>query len=219
MGTLAAVDPVRAERASSTAGDGDGAPIDGRVARRQRNIESVLRSVIDMFTEEMVLPTMEQAAQRSGLSLRTLYRYFPDPGELISAAIHYQQARNVGLATIAHIGQGTLEDRVADLVAARLRVHAELAPVFRAALHNAPHVAPVATRLAESRVELRAQVEHQFATELARIETERRAAVLDAADALTQLDTIEYLRRSRGLSVEATEAALVVGLITLLHVG
>ena len=50
--------------------------LDGRQARRQRNIDAVLDVVLEMFAEESMFPTIEQAATRSGLSLRSLYRYF-----------------------------------------------------------------------------------------------------------------------------------------------
>ena len=62
-------------------------PIDGRAARRERNIDMVLDVVLEMFAEESLFPTIEQAAKRSGLSLRSLYRYFADPGELLEAVI------------------------------------------------------------------------------------------------------------------------------------
>ncbi|MCP4087251.1 MAG: TetR/AcrR family transcriptional regulator [Actinomycetia bacterium] len=60
----------------------DSAP-DGRVARRQRSIDAVLDVVLEMFTEEAMFPSIEQAATRSGLSLRSVYRYFSDPSELV----------------------------------------------------------------------------------------------------------------------------------------
>ena len=46
--------------------------LDGRQARRQRNIDAVLDVVLEMFAEESMFPTIEQAATRSGLSLRSL---------------------------------------------------------------------------------------------------------------------------------------------------
>ena len=53
----------------------DEPPIDGRVARRQRNLDAVLDVVLEMFAEDMMFPSIEQASKRSGLSLRSLYRY------------------------------------------------------------------------------------------------------------------------------------------------
>ena len=42
----------------------------------------VLSVVLELFAEDAMFPSMEQAANRSCLSLRSLYRYFADPGEL-----------------------------------------------------------------------------------------------------------------------------------------
>ena len=61
--------------------------VDGRVARRERNRTAVLDAVLEMFGEESLFPTIEQASKRSGLSLRSVYRYFADPDELLEAAI------------------------------------------------------------------------------------------------------------------------------------
>ena len=80
--------------------------VDGRVARRQRNIDAVLDVVLEMFTEESMFPTIEQAATRSGLSLRSLYRYFADPGELLEAAIKRSDEIGLGLSRLHAIGEG-----------------------------------------------------------------------------------------------------------------
>ena len=84
----------------------DEAPVDGRVARRQRNLDTVLDVVLEMFAEDMMFPSIEQASKRSGLSLRSLYRYFADPGELVEAAIKRSQAQAAELSHLAHIGEG-----------------------------------------------------------------------------------------------------------------
>ncbi len=60
---------------------------DGRRLRRERNIAAVVDAVLEMFAEETFVPTIERAAERSGLSLRSVYRYFPDPESLTQAAI------------------------------------------------------------------------------------------------------------------------------------
>ena len=86
--------------------------VDGRVARRQRNIDAVIDVVLDMFGEELLFPTMEQAATRSGLSLRSLYRYFADPGELLEAAITRSRERGTAAVHLHSIGQGSFERRL-----------------------------------------------------------------------------------------------------------
>ena len=89
-----------------------GAELDGRVARRQRNIDTVVEVVLEMFAEDAMFPTMEQAATRSGLSLRSLYRYFADPGELLEAAIGRNDQIGAELSRLHAIGEGPLTRRI-----------------------------------------------------------------------------------------------------------
>ena len=141
-------------------------PTDGRVARRQRNIDAVLDVVLEMFAEDAMFPSMEQAAQRSGLSLRSLYRYFADPGELREAAIARNGEVGRSLSHLRSIGEGPLADRIADFVAMRVRVHDAVAPVFRATVANAARHPRVEETRARNRAEMREQFELQFASEL-----------------------------------------------------
>ena len=96
-------------------------PIDGRSARRQRNIDAVVDATLSMFAEESMFPTMEQVAQRSGLSLRSLYRYFADPADLLDEAIRRTQEIGNEFSQLDDPGEGPLEQRVADFAAMRLR--------------------------------------------------------------------------------------------------
>lgn len=193
-----------------------GGPVDGRVARRQRNIDAVLDVVLEMFAEESLFPTMEQAASRSGLSLRSLYRYFADPGELLEAAIE-RNDRIAGESSRLHeIGQGPLDRRIDDFVSMRVRLHDAVGPVLRASLVNAARHATVRDRLADGRNRMREQFELQFEPELAARKGAGRTAAATAADLLTQLESIDHLRRHRRLSVAETRDVLVRSLRALL---
>lgn len=195
--------------------EGD-APVDGRVARRERNINAVLDVVLEMFGEEALFPTMEQAATRSGLSLRSLYRYFADPGELLEATIQRSRERAQAVAQIPAIGQGEFADRIDDFVAARLRLHELSGPGFRATLANAARLPRIRDEVTRTRNELREQISLQFAPELSSRKPAEREAVLSACDLLTQLDSIDFLRRHRQLSLAKTKAVLTTSLTSLL---
>ena len=52
--------------------------VDGRTARRDRNRDAVLDAVIELFTEGHVGLVAADVAERSGVSLRSVYRYFDD---------------------------------------------------------------------------------------------------------------------------------------------
>ena len=190
--------------------------VDGRAARRQRNIDAVLDVVLEMFAEEAMFPTIEQAATRSGLSLRSLYRYFADPGELLEAAIKRSDQIGAGLSKLHAIGQGPLDSRIADYVAMRLKLHDGIAPMYRATLVNAARHPRIRDELAKNRNAMREQFELQFAPELASQKPAHREAVISAGDLLTQLESIDYLRRHRQLSVAEAHAALTAGLAALL---
>lgn len=183
-------------------------PVDGRVARRQRNIDAVLDVVLELFAEESLFPTIEQAATRSGLSLRSLYRYFADPGELLEATIARSRERGVEAGRLHAIGQGPLTARIDDFVAMRLRLYDTVGPVYRATAANAARLPRISDELARTRNDCREQVVLQFAPELASSEPANRETTLSACDLVTQLDSIGYLRRERQLS--ATETATVL---------
>ncbi len=193
-----------------------GERIDGRVARRERNVNAVIDVVIEMFAEESLFPTMEQAATRSGLSLRSLYRYFADPAELLEAVIKRNSEVGADASHIHAIGEGPLAGRIDVFVASRLRLHDIVGPVYRATLANAARHPRIRDELAKTRNELRGQFERQFATELdARRATDRTSA-LAAGDLICQLDALDFLRRHRELSVAETEAVIELALHSIL---
>ena len=190
--------------------------VDGRVARRERNRTAVLDAVLEMFGEESLFPTIEQASKRSGLSLRSVYRYFADPDELLEAAIRRNIERHRDAARLPSIGQGSLDKRIGDFVAMRLGLYERVAPVYRATVHNAPHNARVRDALLSTRQDFRRQFDRQFAPELDALNGQEREAVSAAGDVLSQLDAVDLLRRYRQLTVAETDAALRTGLEALL---
>ncbi len=191
-------------------------PVDGRVARRQRNIEAVLDVVLEMFAEEAMFPTIEQVANRSGLSLRSLYRYFADPGELLEAAIKRTSQIGRELSRLPAIGNGPLDRRIDDFVSMRLKLHDAVGSVLRATVANAAHHSRVRDQLTHDRNSMRQQFELQFAPELAERKGPEREAAVTAGDLLTQLESIDYLRRHRQLSVAESQAAIAASLHSLL---
>ena len=190
---------------------------DGRAARRERNIDAVLDVVVELFTEGELFPTVEQVARRSGLSVRSIYRYFAEPAELHDAAVKRHRERSVPLAHLHAIGEGPLEKRVDDFVAMRLRLYEGVGAAYRATVHNATHHPRLRDELARNRNDFRDQFERQFAPELAARKGTARDAVLSAGDVLTQLDSIDLLRRHRQLSVAEASAALRTALLALLN--
>jgi hypothetical protein len=98
----------------------------------------------------------------------------------------------------------------------RVRLYERVGPTYRATVANAARHSRIRDELARTRDDLRHQLELQFAPELGARQPAERAAVVAAGDVATQLDSIDFLRRHRQLSVGATEQALRTVLLALL---
>ncbi len=183
--------------------DQDG-PFDGRSARRQRIDAAVLDAVIELFADDLLTPRPEEVARRSGVSLRSVYRYFSDPAELLRAAMAHHLEKVTPLLRLPAIGEGPLEDRIDRFVESRLRLYEAIAPVARAARAAAPHNDAIRARYQRTRSLLREQVGRHFGPELRRLPAGHRRAVTDGIDALFQLEGYDHLRQELGRSPART---------------
>jgi AcrR family transcriptional regulator len=184
-------------------------PADGRTARRDRNRDAVLDAVLDLFADGSLTPVPAEVAARSGVSLRSVYRYFDDMDALVRAAIARNLARMGPFFDLEAPGVGPLADRVERTVAARLRLYDGIAPMARAAAARAPQNAIIAERLDETRLLLRRQVEEMFAPELRALDREVAGEVAAAVDVLLEFDAVDHLRRHRRLDAEEAGRVLV----------
>ena len=183
-------------------------PVDGRTARRDRNRDAVLDAVLDLFAEGSLRPGASEVAARSGVSPRSVYRYFEDMDALVRAAIERNLKRIRPLFLIDGLGVGTLGERVPRMVAGRTRLYETVAPMMRATLLRAGSNEILREQLAANRRALRDQVEQMFAPELAAMVPAVRREVAAALDVLLSFESIEHLRQHRGLSGPATVRAL-----------
>lgn len=196
--------------------EGRPAVVDGRTARRDRNRDAVLDAVIALFSDDVLEPNPEYVARRSGVSLRSVYRYFADQDELIRAATQRHFETTAPLFAIHGIGHGALEVRIDAFLASRLRGYEAIAATHRAARRHAPANEIIRERLERGRRELRAQVERQFAPELDAMTPPRRRAIAAAVDALTQIESVEQYRVQRRHSNATTRELLTIALTALL---
>jgi len=190
--------------------------VDGRTARRDRNRVAVLDAVLALFSEGNLEPSPDDVARRSGVSLRSVYRYVADSDDLIRAAIARHLEKLAPLLVIDDLGLGTFEHRLAVFVDARLRVYEAIAATARASRLRAPTNDLIRQQLETGSRRFRAQLARQFAPELDRLEPKPRRAVLAAADALTQIETLEVYRHQRRFSGSETRELLSVALRALL---
>lgn len=175
-------------------------PGDGRTARRERNRDLVLDAVLELFAEGTLVPGAAEVAERSGVSLRSVYRYFDDVEALARAAIGRNLEKVQPLFEIDALGEGPLPERIDRMVTGRLRLYEQIAPMMRATLQRAPASPILQENLEQNLQALRRQVEAMFAPELDALSTGDAREVAAALDILLGFHSLEHLRRVRGLS-------------------
>src|ERR1700676_3605848 len=95
---------------------------DGRQLRRERNREAVVEALLDLYSEGNLNPSTEEIACRSGLSPRSLFRYFDDVDDLIRIAVDRQRTRAIPLVPIDASADAPLAVKVAALIDQRFRL-------------------------------------------------------------------------------------------------
>lgn len=188
----------------------DDVPEDGRRARRHRSRDLAVDALLDLLSEGVLRPTAQQVAERSGVSLRSIFRIFDDVDTLHTTAAARQLSRVRHLfVDVAPVG--TLDDRIDAMVTINTRLYESVAPVRRAALRAAPESAALQEQLARVRGWLRAEIERVFAPELATAANPSAASALElimSFEAWDQLRTAQELTPAGAAEVvrEATRA-------------
>ena len=203
IATLPTIERERPDATSLAAAD----PEDGRTRRRLNSYERAVDAFLDLVEEGNDAPTAQQIADRSGISVRTVFRVTEDIESLHAAGILRQMERTAHLY-VTLPSSGPLTNRLRELVKNRVEVFEAIAPVRRFADRIAASSASIAEGLELHHLVLRTQVAEVFERELKEKPRHRRATALDAIDVAASWETWEVLRRGKGLSV--TSAARVM---------
>ncbi len=190
--------------------------VDGRRAGRERNRDAVADALLDFYQEGIISPGAQDVADRSGVSRRSLFRYFDDMDELCRVAIDRQNARVSHLFEIEGLGEGPLAARIDGIVRQRTQLFETIAPVARIARLRAPFQPIIAEELARNATLLRAQLARQFARELDALSPAARSETLAAADVVASFESFDLLRRAQSLLLDDVAGAMRRGLAALL---
>ena len=190
--------------------------LDGRRARREQNVDAVVDAMLDLLGDGHLSPGAAAVAERSGVSLRSVFRYFDDMDSLTDRAIARQMERAAPLFDLLE-DSGDLAQRAARLGAHRVHQHRELAPFARVAILRSGRFPAVAEGVATRRDALRRQVEALFSRELDALGRGDRDETLCALEAVSSFEVVDLLSTHRRLPparVEAVLARSVIGILT-----
>lgn len=201
-----------ADQVAALLADDDETPVDGRRARRHRSRDLAVDAMLDLIDEGVLRPTAQQVADRSGVSLRSIFRIFEDVQSLHEAATARHLSR-VGHLFVPIVAEGDLPARAAATAAALGRLYEAVGPIRRAALRLAPESEVFAERLRQARRWLATELGRVFAPELERLDQPTRRAALEA---MCSFEAWDQLRRGQGLSVADAADVVCAAVVQLL---
>ncbi|HEY6427342.1 MAG TPA: TetR/AcrR family transcriptional regulator [Acidimicrobiales bacterium] len=186
-------------------------PQDGRTLRRLNSFDRAVDALLDLIQSGNSSPTAQQIAEKSGISVRTVFRLTEDIEQLHAAAVERQIERTAHLY-VQIPATGSLSARIRALVENRSSVFEVIAPTRRVAERLAESSPLIAQGLAFHHDILQMQVAELFDRELCRISRVRRPDALSAVDVAASWETWDQMRRVQGLSI-ASSARVVRQLI------
>jgi AcrR family transcriptional regulator len=139
---------------------------DGRSARRERNRLAVVEAALGLMEEGSLDPSVEEITEKSGVSQRSVFRYFDGLEDLRRTVIQHHFNRVEELINEGGTKEGPLDERIRKFVSIRLKLCEVGANPTRVARTKAPFAPTLADELTRFRSMLREQVRTVFADEL-----------------------------------------------------
>jgi AcrR family transcriptional regulator len=173
---------------------------DGRRLRSERNRLAVIDALLGLYDQGILEPSASLIAEASGVSERSVYRYFADLEDLAASALTRQFVQVLPYFADPD-PEGSLPQRAEALVDQRIRLHDRMANLARAAAFHAVRSPTLARAVADRRRMLRDQVARQFATEFEGLPSRRVRILLAGLDQVTSLEALDYLRSDSGGSL------------------
>jgi TetR/AcrR family transcriptional regulator of autoinduction and epiphytic fitness len=190
--------------------------IDGRTQRRDRNRQEVVDAALALVDEGVMDPSIEQLTQRSGLSARSIFRYFDGLDDLRRAVIRHHFERVQPFLEAADAGDGSLDTRIKRFVDARIRFNQSIEGPARTAQMRA-HFAPViAEDIQYYRSVLDASVRKHFAPELKARPKAEAEDLISVIDVIVSFDGWDQLT-ANGRSKAQVKRAWTLAIETLLR--
>ena len=194
---------------------------DGRSARRERNREAVLDALVELTSEGADDPSIDDIADRAGVSYRSVYRYFKDRSEMMDAATDRAMAWIQPLVQRASGDadpSDPLDHRIDAMVDARVDLYVRIADTIRAAMTQSFSNRTIHEYFRNVRRISRGQIHDRFHNELKLFspqECELRITCIDQMFSFMGLDYVIHERKHTREELErslrwALRAALTV---------
>jgi TetR/AcrR family transcriptional regulator of autoinduction and epiphytic fitness len=176
------------------------APVDGRRARRARSRVAVIDAVFALVRDGKVPLTVEDVAERAGVSVSSIFRNFDGLDDMQRQAFDVFRERYVHLFDPVVDAGAPRAERVAKHVRARLGLLTVAGPMMQVARQRALDFQPMAEGVGRGRSQLSDQARVHFAAEAAQLSPVEAANLLAVIDAMTSPEAYEVLQAAHGRS-------------------
>lgn len=184
---------------------------DGRSARRERNRDAVLDALVELTTEGAHDPSIDDIADRAGVSYRSVYRYFKDRSEMMDAATDRAMAWIQPLLLNASgpvAPNDPLDHRIDSIVDARVEVYFQIADMVRQAMIQSFSNRKIDEHFRNARRMSRRQIHDRFHSELKLFTPQECELRISSIDQVLSFLAIDYIVHERNHTREELERYL-----------
>jgi len=158
----------------------------------------VIDAVFALAGDGKLPVTAELVADRSGVSVASIFRYFDGLGDLQYQAFEYFRERYEPLVRV--IDDGSLDERIDAFVDARLDLFEQAGAIMALGRLRALEHQPLLEASTEIKATLAAQVRGTFAKETSGASPARSAELVAVIDAFTSVEAWDVLSRTHARS-------------------
>lgn len=161
------------------------------------------------------MPIAQQIADRSGMSIRTVFRLYEDINDLQASAVRLRMAQLRGRYSVPE-PTAALEVRVEQIVATWTDVHESITPVRSVIVGLLDRSEALREQYITGMRYLAGQIAEAFAAELAGFAEAQRRRRLDALDVALSWETWHRLRSIQMLNAADARAVVVLSITSIL---
>jgi AcrR family transcriptional regulator len=187
-------------------------PTDGRRLRRERSRNAIVDAMFALVRDGKVPPTVDDVAERAGVSVSSVFRNFDGLDDLQRQAFDRFQERFEHLCAPPIDPDAELATRLRDLVRVRIELYEAAGPLMHVARQRSLDHQPMAEGVARMRDRLSTQTRQHFGTETRQLTPADAANLIALIDASTSPEAYELMGAAHGRSARQISRTWIRGL-------
>lgn len=160
----------------------------------------MIDAVFALLQDGKVPPDVQQVAERSGVSVSSIFRMFDGLDDMRQAAVEQFEKRYAHLLDVDFPDGTTRAERIGRLVRARVDLFIATAPLLAMARHRAVDHEQFAAQVGAQRIRLAEQVQRCLSIEVSASTPAEAANLVAAIDAVSAPEAFEVLSAAHGRS-------------------